>query len=82
MDGLEFPLPPDFFNASSRMYDGTLVALLNMLNSRKYTNANRPDPSTLDEGTMVFNTDIGKPQWVRDDPEQGKIWVDALGNQD
>jgi len=42
----------------------------------RFTNANRPDPSTVQEGTEIFNLDDNAPNWA---DGQGH-WRDALGN--
>ena len=39
-----------------------------------YTNAARPDPTTVAAGFAIFNTDDGFPNW-----SDGTVWKDATG---
>lgn len=41
-----------------------------------FTNVNRPLASTVDMGTMIFNSDDGAPNW-----SNGTVWIDSSGNE-
>ncbi len=65
---------------------GALESILNFLGIRSdadvatvrvavFTNATRPDPSTLPAGTVIFNSDDAAPNW-----SDGTAWRDSAGS--
>jgi hypothetical protein len=79
MARVNFPLPNDAFWGCKGVVDGeekdSLVKALNQLNGEVYNNASRPDASTIQEGSMIWNSDDKAPNF-----SDGTNWRDAVGN--
>ncbi len=66
----------DNFTGGKDLTNGVLAGLLQRVPvGAEFTNATRPDPTTVLVGTMIFNTDDNAPNWG-----DGAEWRDAAGN--
>jgi len=52
-----------------------ILATLQRASYGAFSNADRPDASTLQPGTQIFNTDTNTPEW-----SDGTNWRDSSGN--